>query len=54
MCGHRYDRADELQITSLRAGDVYSLIAVRFINCLSHDSPNVRKALGFGCCVGLN
>lgn len=40
MCGHRYDHADELQITSLRADDVPSLIAVLFINSLFQDEKS--------------
>lgn len=52
MCGHRYDHADELQITNLRVDDVPSLIAVLFINSLFHDDLNGRKALiGFLVCA---
>lgn len=28
MCGHRYDHANELQITNVRVNDVLSLIDV--------------------------
>jgi len=44
MCGHRYDHADELQITNLRVDDVPSLIALLFINCLFRDNFNGRKS----------
>lgn len=56
MCGHRYDHADELQITNLRVDDVPSLIAVLFINCLFHYNLNGRKALNnwIFFCVDLN